>query len=359
MFRSLNVSDMLAACLACTLAGSAASAAPAAEKPASSEQSVEDATLLSPFGGRSAFSPDGKKIAFVGKTYDDAYEIDIETRKVRNLTRGMPHQGIMRIQYLPTGDFLVTAPRRHIGPNTRAHLEMWVLDKKLERGLQPLGEQVFEGIAVSRKKNLIAWTVVEPELKSGESWQLAFVRTTKRYIADVTYENGVARLTGKREIMPALPQECGFIEPQDFRENDTELVYSCMGPVSSGSFTISVMGYKLDSGDNITYYRRPGEYNEVEGIAPNGRWTTVECGKQDKPGMPPLDICRLELKQNGSMTRLVRGTTPGSTSDISNPIVSPDGKWLVFQRSDGAAGEIGEGYGVYLLRLSDETGSSQ
>lgn len=354
MFQQLTHIRHLALLLASVLAVTSAPVfASAEDEPSAKTLSVGNAILLSPFGGRTAFSPDGKKIAFVGKTYHDAYEIDIATREVRNLTRGFPHQGIMRIQYLPSGDFLVTAPRINTGPNTRAHLEMWFLDKNLKRGLQPLGEQVFEGIAVSKRKNLIAWTVIAPELKRGESWQMAFVRPTKRYIAEVTYIGGVPRITSKREIMSTLPPECGFIEPQDFRENDTEMVYSCMGPVARGDFTISVMGNKLDTGRNITYLHRVGGYNEVEGIAPNGQWATVECGKQDKPGLPPLDICRLELKENGSMSVLVRGTTPGSSSDISNPIVSPDGKWLVFQRSDGATGEIGEGYGIYLLRLPD------
>lgn len=312
-----------------------------------------EARLLSPFGGRVAFSPDGKRLAFIGRTYADAYEIEIATGKVRNLTRDIPHQGIMRIQYLQSGDFLVTAPRKHIGPNTRAHLEMWVLDKGLRRGLQPLGEQVFEGIAVSRQRNLIAWTVVEPELKHGENWQMAFVRPTKRYIAEVNYTGGVARLVNKREIMPLLPKECAFIEPQDFRDRDSELVYSCMGPVTRGDFTISVMGNKLATGENITYHREAGAYNEVEGIAPSGAWTTVECGKQDKPGIPPLDICRLEMTPNAAMRRLVIGTAPDTTADISNPVVSPDGNWLAFQRGDSSTGEVGEGYGVYLLRLPD------
>jgi hypothetical protein len=40
------------------------------------------------------------------------------------------------------------------------------------------------------------------------------------------------------------------------------------------------------------------------------------------------------------------------TADISNPVVSPDGRWLAFQRSDSSAGEIGEGQGLYLLRLA-------
>jgi WD40-like Beta Propeller Repeat len=343
--RALAGALTLAGLLATPLGGAAA-------QPSGREFTVTDARLLSPFGGRAAFSPDGRRVAFVGKTYADAYEIEIATGKVRNLTRDIPHQGIMRIQYLPNGDFLVTAPRKHTGPDTRAHLEMWVLDKDLARGLQPLGEQVFEGIAVSRTRNLIAWTVIEPELKPGENWQLAFVRPTRRYIAEVAYSGGVPRLANKREIMPVLPKECGFVEPQDFRDDDGELVYSCMGPVARGDFTISVMGYRLAADRNVTYHRETGAYNEVEGIAPTGDWATVECGKQDKPGLPPLDVCRLEMKPNGTMTRLVVGTAPGTTADISNPVVSPDGTSLVFQRGDSSGGEVGEGYGLYLLRLA-------
>ncbi|CAN7581995.1 hypothetical protein LJR219_004287 [Phenylobacterium sp. LjRoot219] len=341
---------LLAIAFACSALG-AALPVPAWTQSIPRESKAEEAIRLSAFGGRAAFSPDGGRIAFVGKSYGDAYEIEIATGQVRNLTRHLPHQGVMRIQYLPNGDYLVTAPRRHAGPNTRAHLELWVLDKKLEKGLQPLGEQAFEGVAVSRNKNLIAWTVIEPELKPQEGWQLAFVRPTKRYIAEVSYENGVPKLTNKREIMPALPKECGFIEPQDFREADNELVYSCLG-AANGGLLISVMGYRIATGEFITYLRKPGEYNEVEGVAPDGSWATVECGQQSGPGLPPLDICRLELKPNGAVSRLIVGTTPGSTSDVSNPVVSPDGKWIAFQKSDAVSGEIGEGYGLYLLKIA-------
>jgi len=315
------------------------------------ELSADQAELLSSFGGRTAISPDGRKIAFVGRTYGDAFELDLATRKVRNLTSGIPHLGIMRIQYLPSGDFLVTAPRRQFGANTRAQLEMWVLDKRLERGLQPLNERVFEGIAVSRTKNLIAWTTIEPALKPSDAWQMAFVRPTKRYVAEIGYERGTPVIRNKREILGTLPSECGFIEPQDFRNQDRELVYSCMGPVARGDFTISVLGTDIETGANTTYIQEKGSYNEVEGIAPDGSWATVECGKQDKPGLPPLDICRLELDGSGKMRILVRGRIPGTTIDISNPVVSPDGRWVIFQKSDGGSGEIGEGYGIYRLRL--------
>jgi len=353
MRKSLLSIAALAALLAAQIAASPQAEASADRQPADPPvPTMADAEMLSPFGGRAAFSPDGTRIAFVGKTWRDAYEIDLKSRRVRNLTHGFPHQGIMRIQYLPDGNFLVTAPRLYNGPDTRAHLELWLLRKDLARGLEPLGEQVFEGVAVSRRRNLIAWTAIEPALKPKENWQLAFSRPTKRYVAEIGYVNGVPRIVAKREIMPRLPAECIFIEPQDFRDGDAELVYSCMAFSATAGLQISVMGNRLAEDRNITYYRQPGEYDEVEGIAPGGDWATVECGRQDKPGLPELDICRLDLREGGGpISVLMKGRVEGSTADISNPVVSPDGKWLVFQRSDSASGDIGEGYGIYRYRL--------
>lgn len=333
--------------LALGLAAMTAAAGDAAAQPAPAR--IEEAEVLSHFGGRPAFSPDGKRIAFVGKSYGDAFEIDLATRKVRNLTRHIPHAGVMRIQYLPNGDYLVTAPRIHNGPNTRAHLEMWVLDSKLERGLQPLGTQVFEGIAVSRRKNLLAWAVIEPELGPKEPWMMGFSKPVKHYVAEVAYRGGVPYLANKREILSPKPRECNFIEPQDFRANDTELVYSCMN--TAKGLAIFVMGTRLSDGVSTTYFRRGDTYAEVEGIAPDGSWTTVECGNQRAGALPPLDVCRLELKPDGALTPQIVATAPGDTRGVSNSVVSPDGRWIALQRSDSNDPDIGGGAGVYLMRV--------
>jgi hypothetical protein len=312
---------------------------------------IADAVVISEFGGRPAFSPDGKRVAFVGKTYGDAFEVDLESRKVRNLTGNIPHNGIVRIQYLRNGDYLITAPRIYQGPNTRAHLEMWVLDKNLQTGLHPLDTEVFEGIAVSRRSNLIAWSVIKPKLGRGENWQRAYSRSAKHYMAEVAYRDGVAYLADKREILHEMPKECVFIEAQDFRDQDRELVYSCVGPPTDGPVSISTMGAKLPNGPSVTYFRQAGIYAEVEGVSTDGSWATVECGSQSMGALPPLDICRLPMRPNSQMTPLVVATAPGSARGVSNSVVSPDGRWIALQRSDSNDPDIGSGAGVYLLRV--------
>ena len=64
-------------------------------------------TQLTGFGERASWSPDGKRIAFVSKSFGDAFEIDLETRLARLLTGHFLHKGFLRVQYLPNGDFFL------------------------------------------------------------------------------------------------------------------------------------------------------------------------------------------------------------------------------------------------------------
>lgn len=331
-------------------------ASPALADSAPREYPVEGATMLSAFGERPVFSPDGRHIAFVGRSYGDAYEIEIATGKVRNLTRDLPHQGLLRVHYLPNGDYLLTGPRRYTGPNSRVDVEMWVLRKDLQGGLQPLGEKLFEGIAISRRTNFIGWTAFDPPLalKQEQFWMNALEGASmKRYTGRIVQQNGRFRIADKREIMTKLPAGCGFSEPQDFRANDSELLFYCGGKTPEGGHLTSVMGYRLGDSQYTTYRSRPDEYNETEGVAPDGSWTTVECGTPSGAGSPTLDICRVELKPHGARTRLIAATAPGSTRKVSNSVVSPDGKWVAFQMADLGVGELGEGQGIYIVRIAD------
>src|SRR6185503_9820485 len=86
-------------------------------------------TELTAFGERAAWSPDDKRIAFMSKSFGDAFEIDLATRRIRLLTGHFPHAGFLRVQYLPSGDLFLIGARTFTDIRTTRSRdqEMWVL----------------------------------------------------------------------------------------------------------------------------------------------------------------------------------------------------------------------------------------
>jgi Tol biopolymer transport system component len=207
-----------------------------------------------------------------------------------------------------------------------------------------LGHKISEGVAISRKRMRIAWANTHGQypdlLAEGES---------VIYLADIEYVGGVPRLANTRELLRARRPDC-TLEAQDFRRDDTELVYVCYREGDKAD----VFGLDLRSGAVTTYRKVAGEYNEVEGVSPDGAWALVESSKDqggpERQTSRYIDLWKLKLEPNSSdFVRMTRwGDFDGYKA--SNPTVSPDGKWFAFQsaRSVDAAGV---GYGIFLYRL--------
>ena len=156
------------------------------------------------------------------------------------------------------------------------------------------------------------------------------------------------RLANRRELLRAMRPAC-TLEAQDFRRDDRELVYTCYRAGDKGD----VFGLDLETGAVTTYRAVPGEYNEVEGVSPDGAWALVESSRDqgaDRQDSRHIDLWRLRLVPNS--TDFVRMTRWGDFDNYkaSNPSVSPDGKWFAFQ-SARSTDPAGVGYGLFLYRL--------
>jgi hypothetical protein len=302
-------------------------------------------THLTWFGERASWSPDGRRLAFMSKSFGDAFEIDLATRAIRLLTH-YPHAGFLRVQYLPNGDYFLIGGRTFIDVNaTRARdQEMWVLPHGFKPGDRalPLDHRISEGVAISRRVPRIAWSNTHgqyPEqLAEGES---------VIYTADIVYTDGRPSLANKKQVIRAKAPAC-TLEAQDFRRDDTELIYTCY----RGQFA-DVLGIELATGRITTYRKLDGEYNEVEGIFPDGRHALVESSReQARHDASHIDLWTLRLEPNS--TDFVRTTRWGDYAGFkaSNPVVAPDGRSFAFQsaRSTDAAGV---GYGLFLYSLAD------
>jgi len=62
--------------------------------------------LVSEFGERPDFSPDNKSLAFMGKSFGDAFVMDLATRRIRCLTCDILGAAFLRVMHLPSGDYI-------------------------------------------------------------------------------------------------------------------------------------------------------------------------------------------------------------------------------------------------------------
>jgi hypothetical protein len=300
---------------------------------------------ISGFGERAAWSPDDARVAFMEKSFGDAFEIDLRTKLTRLLTGHFPHAGFLRVQYLPSGDFFLIGARTFTDIRTTRSRdqEMWVMKADARTPPTPLGHKISEGVAISRKQMKIAWSNTHGQLPDllpeGES---------VIYTADVVDKDGVPALANKKEVLRAKAPEC-TLEAQDFRNDDTELIYTCYR-----SPYADVLGVDLRTGKVTTYRKVADEYNEVEGTSPDGKWTLVESSREqggpERQNSRYIDIWKLRLEPDSpDFVRLTRwGDYEGYKA--SNPVVSNDGKRIAFQsaRNNEAAGV---GHGIFVLTL--------
>ena len=109
-----------------------------------------------------------------------------------------------------------------------------------------------------------------------------------------------------------------------------------------------VFGVDLGTGKVTTYRKLAGEYNEVEGIFPDGEHALVESSRdQMQQNSNYIDIWKLKLEPDSTdFVRMTHwGDHPGYKA--SNPVVSPDRKTIAFQSARNRD-PAGVGYGIYL-----------
>jgi hypothetical protein len=108
-------------------------------------------TRLTGFGERAVWSPDGKRIAFMSKSFGDAFEIDLATRMTRLLTGHFRHAGFLRVHYLPNGDYFLIGARDFTDIRTTRDRdqEMWIMKAGARTAPVALGHKISEGVAIS------------------------------------------------------------------------------------------------------------------------------------------------------------------------------------------------------------------
>ncbi len=308
------------------------------------ENLPENIEVLTHFGERADISPDNQRVAFVAKSFGDAFVIDMKTRIIRCLTCIVPGAAFLRVMHLVTGDYILIGPERFkdLRTSRREENELWFLSR--QPGSKPvrLGQRMSEGAAISKRSLKMAWAETSwqnPELPKGAS---------RLVVAELDPAGGAPRLLNKKVVYESKDPSC-TIEAQDFYDQDRKMTFTCYEP----NDTASVMGIDLETGAVTNFSKAPGAYNEVEGIFPDGQHTSVEADRQvqafgGRGGHRQIDIWKLKLDGTGKDFQRLTYFNDYEGYKASNPVVSTDGRFMAFQVAR-SADEAGVGYGILLF----------
>jgi hypothetical protein len=312
-------------------------------------------TLVTDTGTRPDWSPDGRKLVVLeGSPLGQAAIVDVKTGKRRVVTDHFDHQGISRAYFLHNGDLILCGPTS--GPKPSADQPeagrftgvMSVLRKPYRGKPQPLGMPCWEGIAPSRKSNRIAWNRSDIDYTDENLAQRVVNGVSEIWTGDVRYRNGRAYLADVERVADRTAvSPIAVLEAQGFRgKRDREVMFTAYA-FQGGE----VFGVDRRTGEATNYSNSP-VYEEVEGIAPSGRYALVERDLESTATPGPLDIWRLALDGSGDLERLTYFNRYRGGYYASNPSVSPDGKRIAFQQSFDGPVE-GAGQGILLFDLAE------
>ena len=303
--------------------------------------------MLTYFGERADFSPGNGEVAFMAKSFGDAFAVDLKTRRVRCLTCNVPGAAFLRVMHLSTGDYLLIGAERFTDIHTSRGRdnELWFLSKKAGSKPVRLNQKMSEGAAISKHSMLVSFSETagqNPSLAKGAS---------NLIVAEVDLTGSTPALKNRRVAISKQASDGCTLEAQDFFDNDRRMTYTCYEPKGLAS----VWTINLASGETVNQSKAIGSYNEVEGIFPDGRHTCVES---DKYGVTigatqlfrDIDIWKLALDGTGKSFERLTHFNDYETWKASNPVISTDGKYMAFQVAR-TTDEAGVGYGILLYHL--------
>lgn len=287
---------------------------------------------ITDFGERPVWSPDGKRIAFPEKEFGEIYELDLESGKKTCLTCDFEHPGFLRVHYLKDGDYLLLGPKRRLTDlyDRIVKTGFWYMPADRSTGPRWIGEEHFEGVAVSRESRKIAYTKTYLDTP--------FHLLSALYVAEVSDEGDIIN-------RKAVHFSLAVIEAQDFLPGDKGVTMGRYFP------SWEAFGYIFDTGELINYTKNPAK-EEPEGIFPDGEFTLLECNRHDMEGL--IDIYMLRLDGTGKDARRLTHFSDTPNVKASNPTVSPEGCRIAVgqARETGDPNRVtGTGEGIFLIEF--------
>ncbi len=312
----------------------------------------EDVSVLTDFGQRPDWSPDGSHIVFLDASpLGNVWTVDTESGETRDLTGPLGEQLYSRAYYLSNGDLVLCGPTSGPLPSAEAPEAgrftgvMSVLEAPFDEPPQMLGMPCWEGMATSRTSMRIAWNRSDIDYTDPDLAGRVINGITEIWTGEIRYLDGRPVIAQPHKVLDRDSfGSLAVFEVQGFRPpSDDELILTAYAYQAG-----EVIGLDTATGE-LRNYSNSTAYEEAEGVDDTGRAVYVERDLE-YGGIDPgaLDIWRLDLEDH--TWERITNFNRYAPYYASNPTVSPDGTQLAFQLSINGDTE-GEGEGILLLDL--------
>jgi len=314
---------------------------------------------LTTFGERASISPDNKRVAFMNRSFGDAFEIDLATRQIRCLTCEIPRAASLRVMHLVTGDYLLIGPPHifvdDLGRGRGEENQLWFMSQKPGSKPIELGVKNCEGAAVSKTSLKLGWA------QSGVQNKALAKDDYRLFTGELQIDpsGNSAKIINQKLVHQSMDPPCK-LEAQDFFDSDKKMTFSCYKTTKEGEESAVVMMADLEKGKVKEASYDPGVHNEPEGILTatgNGTWTLIESDRHSRDrglrsGIDgwPVDIFKLLLDGTGQIWKRLRFFSEWKNWHASNPVASTDGKFMAFQAggADDKGVFTGAGHGILI-----------
>ncbi|HKY13663.1 MAG TPA: hypothetical protein VJM33_01970 [Microthrixaceae bacterium] len=309
--------------------------------------------VLTDFGQRPDFSPDGTQVVFLDASpLGQVWIADVETGETNEITAGFENRGFSRVAYLSNGDLLLCGPTSGPAPTEqqpeagRFTGVMSVLRAPFDEEPESLGVPCWEGIATAGNSMRIAWNRSDIDYTDPNLATRVINGITEIWTGEIADVDGRAAVVDARKVLDRDSfGSLAVFEVQDFRPPDENELILTAYAYQAGE----VLGLDLGTGA-LRNYSNSSAYEEAEAVAHDGSAVYVERDiAYDALTPGPLDIWRLGLDE--PTWERVTNFNRYAPFYASNPVVSRDGDLLAFQLSVNGATE-GQGEGILLMDLT-------
>ncbi len=310
---------------------------------------------------------DSTHFVFISNQVGDVYLMDILSKNITKLTGHFKHAGFTRAHKLKNGDLLLLGPKEGKQPPKEPLVhynigqftgELFILKTPYDGLPIPLGVAAWEGIAVSRESNRIAWSDSNVPFFGDNIFETAgfyFNKHSNVWTGIIEYDtNGIPRITKKVKLLDKEQVGSVLFEPQNFHgKHDEGLLVSAYGPFENLSGLLFL--------NTITKtFRRINDrffYQEWEGIHPSYTVSFVELNKCRFPQFG-IDFVELYLyyfnedkfEQIGFFKR-----DYNKRVFVHEPVFSKNGKFaLMTTASSTDSSETSPGYGIGIVLFNYE-----